>query len=150
MSIESDSALTDESGAETAAGRPEVSLEELGRLADGLREQAASVRSHYEEVARTLDSIGDAEAEAVVPERTHSPGEGRAPAEEPEDRFETARLMALNMAVLGESRDDAAARLREDFGLANADEVVDEVYRDADGGAAFAPAPRRRRFGRRR
>ena len=147
MNADSEPASAETGAVETAARAPDASLEDLARLADQLRAQAASVRRHYEEVARTLDSV-DTEAEAPLPAAVRAREEAAREAgpERQGEGYENARLLALNMASIGEPREVVERRLREDFGVANAAEVVDQVYRGAE--RVAEPAPRRRLFRR--
>ena len=68
---------------------------------------------------------------AVVPEPTPPPDEATPPsaadgAAKSEDDA-GARLVALNMALDGASREDIQAKLAEDFALADSSTLVDEV-----------------------
>jgi outer membrane biosynthesis protein TonB len=70
-------------------------------------------------------------APAVVPEPTPPPDEATPPsaadgAAKSEDDA-GARLVALNMALDGASREDIQAKLAEDFALADSSTLVDEV-----------------------
>ena len=49
------------------------------------------------------------------------------------DENEAARLIALNMALDGSSRDETAKYLDENFQLADRDRLLDEVYASVDG-----------------
>lgn len=62
--------------------------------------------------------------EAVAPAPIEAP---QAPAEDPGD-VEGARLIALNMALNGQSRDETERYLADNFDLADRDGLLDEVY----------------------
>jgi hypothetical protein len=65
------------------------------------------------------DGLGpDAQASAPDPAPAVKPPEG-------------ARLVALNMALSGKPRDETARYLRENFDVADADALLDEVYAKA-------------------
>ena len=73
----------------------------------------------------------------MVPEPTPPPDEGTPPqisigrSDEPPPTSESddagARLVALNMALDGASREEIEAKLAEDFALADSGTLVDEV-----------------------
>jgi hypothetical protein len=68
----------------------------------------------------------EAVAEAELPaEPAHSPAQPPAPAA---DGHEGARVIALNMALGGSSREETARYLSENFELENPDALLDEVY----------------------
>ena len=48
------------------------------------------------------------------------------------DEGEDARFAAVLMAIQGEARDDVAGQLRDEYGHANWDELLDELYGRAD------------------
>jgi len=68
---------------------------------------------------------------AVVPEPTPPPDEATPPAAAAaaakSDDDGGARLVALNMALDGASREEIEAKLAEDFSLADSNKLVDEV-----------------------
>jgi DivIVA domain-containing protein len=53
--------------------------------------------------------------------------------DESEDETEGARLIALNMALNGTSREETERYLTENFELRNRDELLDEVYSSVEG-----------------
>ena len=116
--------------------------EELMRLADGLLEQAGTVRRHYEQLTQTLDEASGSAASTLVPARSPvAAGPEQAPA--------GARVVALEMASAGESREATKAYLRESFGVDDSDSIVDEVYDLAGDREAELTRPPKRRFARR-
>ena len=68
---------------------------------------------------------------AVVPEPTPPPDEGTPPSADgapaKSDDVGGARLVALNMALDGASREEIEAKLAEDYALADSAKLVDEV-----------------------
>lgn len=130
----------------------DIRLEQLADLADALVEQVSTVRVHYEELQRTLHE--------EAPETEYEPTIGGArPVEETyeEDAHESgaqvhdsARLVVMDMAMSGSSREETKAYLRESLGVDGGDLIVDEVF-DRTEAAAQGAAPRHRRlFSRRR
>ena len=67
--------------------------------------------------------------ETVVAEPEPAP---RSAASEDED-LEGARLIALNMALNGNSREDIDRYLQENFDLSNRKVLLDEVYESVEG-----------------
>jgi hypothetical protein len=63
-------------------------------------------------------------------------GPGHVPRDEPDTRLDDARLVALQMAVAGRTRDEVRAHLRSAFDVADPDPILDHVF--AQG---FPPAP---------
>jgi hypothetical protein len=55
-------------------------------------------------------------------------GEEPAPSKEPEGDLDGARLIALNMALNGDSRADAERYLAENFQKIDRAKLIDEVY----------------------
>jgi hypothetical protein len=131
--IEYDGSLAESDGAE-------FRLEQLAELADALVEQVGTVREHYEGLQRTLETPGPAIA----------PAPQRFTAEEAEpDEYDAARLVAMEMAMSGSSREETKAYLRDALQLDGGDPIVDEVFDRTE--AAQEPAPLHRRlFTRRR
>jgi hypothetical protein len=131
--IEYDGSFTESDGAE-------FRLEQLAELADALVEQVGTVREHYEGLQRTLETPGPAIAPA--PQRF-------APEEAEPDEYDAARLVAMEMAMSGSSREETKAYLSDALQLDGGDPIVDEVFDRTE--AAQEPAPLHRRlFTRRR
>lgn len=63
---------------------------------------------------------------------TH-PGEAQTAGADGTDEAEGARLIALNMALNGTPREETARYLSENFQLADAGELLDEVYASVEG-----------------
>jgi hypothetical protein len=63
-------------------------------------------------------------------------GPGHAPRDEPDNRLDDARLVALQMAVAGRTRDEVSAHLRSAFDVGDPDPILDHVF--AEG---FPPPP---------
>jgi hypothetical protein len=128
----------------------EIRLEQLAELADALVEQVGTVRGHYEQLQRTLDED--------LPEHEPTVG-GAAPVEaaypaEPEDPegpqvHDSARLVVMEMAVTGSSREDTKEYLRATLGIADGDPIVDEVFDRTEAAQEQVPV-HRRLFARRR
>lgn len=106
-----------------------AAADRLMALVDDVVAQTESVRARVKEVERSLDALSrqiSAPAEA-----TPSPiaPEPIAPEAADEDQTsDTARLMAIEMAVSGSSRREVAERLIGDFGVANPAPILDDVF----------------------
>jgi DivIVA domain-containing protein len=115
---------------------------ELGGLLDALRTSGERLE---EGLGRLHDQVREAAGGDAVPagiasdprEAPAEPGEPAAPAEpaEPAPAADEAgaRLIALNMALDGTPREEAARYLAEHFTLADAEGLLDDVYSRADG-----------------
>ena len=58
---------------------------------------------------------------------------GSTPAEPDSSDLDSARLVALNMALNGDSREDAERYLAENFTLADRGKLIDEVFAAIEG-----------------
>ena len=118
-------------------------------LGDTAERIADEVRGHRPEVrALEPDAEPDPEhpmADEVRPLRP--PGEqprpplrevpaARVPRDDPDPRLDDARLVALQMAVAGRSRDEVEAHLRQAFDVRDPEPILDHVF--AEG---FRPRP---------
>jgi hypothetical protein len=124
-------------------------LEQLADLADALVEQVGAVRAHYEQLQRTL--------ETPLPEAAETVG-GARPVEAPfEDEsrggaphvHDSARLVVMEMAMSGSTREETKSYLRDALELEGGDPIVDEVF-DRTEAAQETPPLHRRLFTRRR
>jgi hypothetical protein len=127
--------------ADGLAGRAEEIERELDRLAQGVRDAIRELREDLKE----LRGGGQADPEPVTG------GAAVAHAEPPEDvkpvaereeptevqpaagGNEGARVIALNMALSGSSREETAAYLAENFELDDPEALLDDVYSRAGG-----------------
>jgi len=119
----------------------------LQTLANAVRDELSSLKADLEELRAVGEGIGDArpaEPVAVEPEPVAAEPEPVAAAPEPEpepepqpgdtavtsagDGHEGARVIALNMALNGSSREETAHYLSENFELENPEALLDEVY----------------------
>jgi len=114
---------------------------ELGSLLDGLR---ASGERISEGLAALQAQVGDVDpmpgaepapepedfAAAAEPEPEPEPEPGPEPAKPPADEADEAgaRIIALNMALGGSSREETAAYLAENFTLSDPGALLDDVY----------------------
>ena len=90
-------------------------LDELTSLADELLDQAAEVRRQWAEIA---------EAVGAQPAGVTDDGGAEGPAAE----ADPVRLVALDMMLAGSTRDEVREHLRETFGEADREAVLDEVF----------------------
>ncbi len=95
---------------------------ELDRLLGGLKATAETLADSLGELSRDVGTVGG------EPELQPAPA---PPAPERSDDEAGARLVALNMALEGTSRDEAARFLAEHYLLADADALLDDVYSSA-------------------
>jgi cell division septum initiation protein DivIVA len=141
--------------------RLDAMQQEFGALMESLRTGSerlhADVRQLEGDLARARESVlppPGASAPAETPEPVAAPapeaaefaevvgtgetapahpGEPEAVAGEGADDAEGARLIALNMALNGTPRDETARYLSENFQLADAGGLLDEVYASVEG-----------------
>ncbi len=144
--------------ADGLAGRADEIERELERLAQGVRDAIRELREDLKELrggveGPAAESVAEAAPEPVTggaavahaeppedvkpaPERAATevqPSEGE-PAPEPAPvGNEGARVIALNMALSGSTRDETAAYLAENFELDDPEALLDEVYARAGG-----------------
>jgi hypothetical protein len=129
----------------------DIRLEQLADLADALVAQVGAVREHYEQLQRTLEAPHSEAAVATVG--------GARPVEDayPDDDedadgpqlHDSARLVVMEMAMSGSTRDETKAYLRETLELDGGDPLVDEVF-DRTEAAQAGGRLHRRLFARRR
>jgi hypothetical protein len=128
----------------------EIRLEQLADLADALVEQVGAVRAHYEQLQRTLD---EAPAAHDLPEPVGGARPVAVFVDDPvADRgqaHDSARLVVMDMAMSGSTREETKAYLRDALELDSGDPIVDEVF-DRTEAAQSAPPLHRRLFSRRR
>jgi DivIVA domain-containing protein len=102
---------------------------ELDTLLDGLRQSATRLTEGLAELHQRAADLGPEPAPAAPPEPEPVAEE---PEPEPEPATEAdeagARIIALNMALGGSSREETAAYLDEHFSLADPDALLDDVY----------------------
>jgi hypothetical protein len=130
----------------------DIRLEQLADLADALVEQVGAVRAHYEELQKTLDEPA---REAAAASATVGGARPVAPAfddtlvdSDGQSVDDSARLVVMEMAMSGSSRDETKTYLREALELDGGDPIVDEVFDRTE--AAQAAPLHRRLFSRRR
>jgi hypothetical protein len=137
----------DFSGASEVDGA-DIRLEQLAEMADALVEQVTSVRSHYEQLERTLS------AAPLEPEETVG---GARPVDDPfdiapdagDEPHDSARLVVMEMAMSGSTRDETKRYLRSALEVEGGDPIVDEVFDRTEAAQAAAPL-HKRLFTRRR
>jgi DivIVA domain-containing protein len=95
---------------------------ELDRLLAGLKSTAESLTGSLEELSRDVGTLGP----TVQPAPTAPPSNGAR-----SDDEAGARLVALNMALEGTSREETARFLGEHYELGDLGALLDEVYASA-------------------
>jgi TolA-binding protein len=127
--------------AEGLAGRADEIERELDRLAQGVRDAIRELREDLKalrdggEAAPEPVTGGAAVAHAEPPEDIKPAAEREGPTEvQPaQPGNEGARVIALNMALSGSSREATAAYLAENFELDDPEALLDDVYARASG-----------------
>lgn len=127
-----------------------VRLEQLADLADALVAQVGAVREHYEQLQRTLEAprpevatVGGARpVEDSSAEEQSMDGDGP-------QLHDSARLVVMEMAMSGSTREETKGYLRETLELDGGDPLVDEVF-DRTEAAQSGGKLHRRLFARRR
>jgi hypothetical protein len=119
--------------ADGLAGRADDIERELERLAQGVRDAISELREDLEELRSGADAApepvtGGAALAHEEPTEVR-PAPEQQPAAAPEQAGnEGARVIALNMALSGSSRDETAAYLAENFELDDPEGLLDEVF----------------------
>jgi len=106
-------------------------LRRVAEAADALVRGAQDLRAALDSLADDLRELARETADrAAVPETEPAAPETEPPASTADDGAvpEGARLVALDMVLEGAPRDDVAARLREEFDLADPGRLLDDVY----------------------
>jgi ABC-type transporter Mla subunit MlaD len=129
--------------AERLSGRADEIEKALQALADSVRDELSSLKADLEELRAVKEGIEAAPATAEPPAPEEPEPEEAAPAQAaPEEAapvaappaqpapagVEGARVIALNMALGGSSREETARYLSENFQLDDPDALLDEVY----------------------
>jgi hypothetical protein len=119
----------------------------LQGLADSVRDELSALKADLEELRAVGEGAGEMRASAAAPpppaaaepEPEPAEPEPAAPATAspeaapPGDGHEGARVIALNMALNGSSREETARYLSENFELENPEALLDEVYARVSG-----------------
>jgi hypothetical protein len=122
--------------------RVDADLRRVGEAADGLVRSAQELRASLDGLAESVRAAVRAASAppvaasvpvepASVVERTVEEPAGGVAAPTPtamEPDLDAARIVALNMALDGKSRDEVAAYLRDELGVADSAGLLDDVY----------------------
>jgi|GEM_PF-2803406 len=113
--------------------------EAMGEIISGLGRGAAQLDRELDQLSVTDAAQPPAELAASLDEE-QPPSEPEQPeqSEQPESDLDGARLVALNAALEGRSREDAATELGEHYPGVDLAAMLDDVY--AEFGAAETPA----------
>lgn len=128
----------------SAPATPDQGIQELAAMAEALLAQAAELRRQSQELAAELatesegagQAADDRPAEPSVtvvdePEAVQEP--------EPErDPVSGMRIVALNMAAAGRSREEAAQYLAQTFGQEPDPTLLDEIFAGFGGGSSVS------------
>jgi hypothetical protein len=115
---------------------------ELDKLLGGMRASGEQLAEGLAALQASAADVGGPAPEPVAaaepepepvaepePEPVAAPAEPRRPAGPPKDEDEAgARIIALNMALGGSSREETADYLSEHFSLSDPDALLDDVY----------------------
>ena len=110
-------------------------LKRLADAAESLERQAGELRAEVERLAEAERQRAAAESEraAAERERTAAPPESVEEAvAAPTDDGEV-RIIAFSMVLDGKPRDEVAQHLADEFGLADSDALLDDLYARAAG-----------------
>jgi hypothetical protein len=128
--------------AERLSGRADEIEKALQGLADSVREELSALKADLEELRAVKEGIGAAPAGAEAePEPHPEPEPDREPVVEDStppvqgEGVEGARVIALNMALNGSTREETARYLSENFQLDDPEALLDEVYARVSGSA---------------
>ena len=125
--------------AERLSGRADEIEKALQALADSVRDELSALKADLEELRAVKEGIGARAEEPAAPpaaEPEPEPEEPAAAEAAPAEAApaeaaagpEGARVIALNMALNGSSREETARYLSENFELDDPDALLDEVY----------------------
>jgi cell division septum initiation protein DivIVA len=93
----------------------------------------SSTPADEEDVAAAAVVVEEQDEEEEAEPTTLAEAEAEATPEGGDEDLEGARLIALNMALNGNSREDIDRYLEENFDLADRDALLDEVYASVEG-----------------
>ncbi len=123
---------------EDAKRRAENLVEErrrrIAEISEQIVESSQALLEHIDNAAavrRQLDAVVQAlgeTADRLTRDSGRTPGEIPEPPVPAGDRFDGARLVALQMAVAGTSREEVEAHLRRGFGLEDPHPILDDVF----------------------
>jgi hypothetical protein len=104
--------------------------EDLKRLADAaesLERQAGELRAEVERLAEAERQRAAVESERADAAPEPAETASAAPADDAE-----ARIVAFSMVLDGKPRDEVAQHLADEFGLADSDALLDDLYARAE------------------
>jgi uncharacterized membrane protein YccC len=115
---------------QAATDRLAARAEEIERALDDLGER---VRGTIASLREDLRELRGGESERPEPAPEPAPATEQAPAAAPAEGNEGARVIALNMAMGGSTRDETRRYLAENFELDDPEALLDDVYARASG-----------------
>jgi len=120
-----------------ASGEMVRRLVQSAPLVGGLRERAQALGAELDLMVAAMAVTPAKSESASGPESAQEPAPADDGATDANSRAgtERARLVVLNMALGGSSREEAERLLREDFDIDGRDEILDEAFGTQDDGA---------------
>jgi hypothetical protein len=125
--------------AERLSARAEEIERALEGLAENVRSELSALKADLEELRAVGEGMAEVREEAAASEPAPAEPEptiempSKPPEEGAGDGHEGARVIALNMALGGTSREDTARYLAENFDLEDPEALLDEVYARVSG-----------------
>ncbi|HEX3392264.1 MAG TPA: hypothetical protein VHS55_06850 [Solirubrobacteraceae bacterium] len=114
--------------------RPIIQLSALEETLRAARADVVALRELSAALAQALDTL-DAELQELAQQVRSESSEASTSADRParSDDLDGARLVALNMALNGDSREAADRYLAENFDVPDRERLLDEVYAAIEG-----------------
>lgn len=106
----------------------EVGLRQIAGLAVSISEYADEIRQRCEELA---ELAGGVDVAAPAPARTEEPAATGRGATNGSGALGADRLVAIQMALSGHTRDETSERLRRGFGIEDPGGLLDDVFGQA-------------------
>jgi vacuolar-type H+-ATPase subunit H len=120
---------------DSIVARSEAVLDRLGQAEEVRRQLDELVQSLGHAAQQVTDEVGEEHPMADQVRPLPPPGEERPtlrPVESPpaqrDEHLENARLVALQMAVAGRSREEVAAHLRDEFSIEEPEPILEQIF----------------------
>lgn len=111
------------------SGRADEIERSLQALAGSVRDEISALKADLEELRAVGEGIGETRSAPPPPRAAPEPEPAEEPVATPTgEGAEGARVIALNMALNGSSREETARYLAENFEIQDPEALLDEVY----------------------